>query len=301
MARSFALFVYLLQEALGAADDCLQVEVYKDLPGRRLLLQHFKDPAPPPAPLLASALHALGSDTALQKTPEDASVLFECEGCGLRFRDCTAAVCHERLCLATAKGVNGSQRKGGTEREETDALQWLLQVAVSSPETPAGSANTLTDSCSDQMGVSEPGVAHQSSNVSGLVAPRELQNFDGPLGRSGTRLGHRFLERLSLGSRVSWDREGRFFPRSGEGKEEAAERALAFACSDRAGSGYAQANWNDPNDVTEISKHFISPAVVQPAVCDADQTPKAHSSVNLKFSSYPEETLKANALAKLHL
>lgn len=268
----------LREEALGAADDCLQIEVYKDLPGRRLLLQHFRDPMPPPAPLLASALHALGSDTALHNTSEDAPVLFECEGCGLRFRDCTAAVCHERLCLATTKGSGGSQRKEAAQPEQTDALQWLLQVAVSSAETPDGSENTQTHSSHNVMGISEPGFAgSQNSNVSGLDSPPELQNLDGPSGRSGTRLGHRFLERLSLGSCVSWDREGRFFPRRGEGKEEAAERALAFACNERAGSGYAQANWNDPSDVTAISRHFISPAVVQPAVCDADQRPTTHS------------------------
>lgn len=277
--------VFPSQEAVGAADDCLQIEVYRDLPGRRLLLQYFRDPAPPPAALLASALHALGSDAPMQEKAEDVPVLFECEGCGLRFRDCTAAVCHERLCLAVATGTSASQSNGRSDQEQRDALQWLMQVAMGSAEVPDARVNShsfsthkteLSASCVDDCPV-PMATPDYSGHAPGSAASWDLHTLEGPGGRSGTRLGHRFWERLSLGDRVSWERSGRFFPHRGEGADEAAERALAFACNTNTGRNYAQANWDDPDDVTAISKHLIAPIDIQPAACDADERPTRQS------------------------
>lgn len=267
------------QEALGAADDCLQIDVYADVPGRRLLLEHFKDPSPPPGPLLASALHALGEDAPLQDAADEVPVLFECEGCGPRFRDCAAAVCHERVCLTTAGDSAVLQHKTGAGSEQADALNWLLKGAMGSE----GGVEDLALPSSDDADSNFPCLREHVdplvtiSNHSASACPQELRTLEGPRGRAGSRLGSRFWERLSLGDRVSWERAGRFFPRTGEGTEEAAERALDFACSSRSGHGFAEADWSDPNDVSEISKHVIAPASIQPAACDADQQPTSSS------------------------
>ena len=273
------------QEAVGAADDCLEIEVYRDLPGRRLLLESFRDPAPPPDALLASALHALGPDDSLQGATDEAPVLFECEGCGLRFRDCAAAVCHERLCLPAASASTGPHNKPQSKREECDALQWLLHAAEASGEDPADylgpGISSSPDSGAPSSEVHNGPLVTTDPTREGLyscqASSEDLHSLEGPHGRAGPRLGRRFLERLSLGDKVSWERGPRFFPRQGEGAPEAAERALAFACKHNAGSSYAEADWNNPEDVAAISRYIGSPTELRPAACDTTGRPTKQS------------------------
>ncbi|XP_026193202.1 uncharacterized protein LOC34620655 [Cyclospora cayetanensis] len=278
----------LREEAVGAADDCLQIEVFKDLPARRLLAESFLDPAPPQGPLLASALHALGSEVPPQEG-EEAEVLFECEGCGLRFSDCAAAVCHERLCTSQPPSTGGDHRSEGGLDSEGGALQWLLQTAAASPETPQnleGSESLLSpsgpvpDAAVRADGRRDPGAVAGLGAPGGLLAgppPRELRTLEGPNGRAGARLGSRFLERLSLGDQVSWERGPRFFPRQREGALEAAERALDFACSSGAGQNYVEANWNDPEDVAAVCQLLGPPSDLRPALCNTDAQPSGQS------------------------
>ncbi|KAL8274393.1 hypothetical protein Esti_001715 [Eimeria stiedai] len=290
----------LRQEALGAADDCLQIEVYRDLPGRRLLLDHYHDPAPPPSPLVASALHALGEQSPEEPANDEAPLLFACETCGLRFTDCTAAVCHERVCLAAAnksraaEGGFGAARKQG---EEEDALLWLLQSSLDAAETTAASETEGSllqqpprlgggpPGETDTLGapptlLTEGGPLREGGGApfEGRSCLEELQTLEGPGGRAGQRLGSRFFDRLSLGDRVSWERGGRFFPRRGEASDEAAERALEFACkSSRNQREYTEADWNEPAHVAAIATHLTSPTHIHPAACDAEGRPNEHS------------------------
>ncbi|KAL8449941.1 hypothetical protein Emag_003502 [Eimeria magna] len=295
----------LRQEALGAADDCLQIEVYRDLPGRRLLLDHYHDPAPPPSPLVASALHALGEESPKEAASDGAPLLFACEGCGLRFTDCAAAVCHERVCLAaTNKSRAAEGGKFGAaykQEEEEDALQWLLQSSLHAGETTAASEPAdlplqqplkMSEGASaeaDILGLRAPpalvGEGGPSKGGGGVLlegGPRleELQTLEGPGGRAGQRLGSRFFDRLALGDRVSWERGGRFFPRRGEASDEAAERALGFACSSNRNNDereYTEADWNQPEHLAAIATHLTRPTHIQPAECDAESRPNEQS------------------------
>ncbi|KAL8437263.1 hypothetical protein ACSSS7_001080 [Eimeria intestinalis] len=291
----------LRQEALGAADDCLQIEVYRDLPGRRLLLDHYHDPAPPPSPLVASALHALEEEGPKEAAAEEAPLLFACEGCGLRFTDCAAAVCHERVCMAAANknsAAKGALAAACKQEDEEDALLWLLQSSLHAAETTAASepeASSLQHSgdprrAADLLGVrrptplSEGGPSKKGGGGALLEGPlphlEELRTLEGPGGRAGQRLGSRFFDRLSLGDRVSWERSGRFFPRRGEASDEAAERALGFACrSSSSGDNrkYTEADWNEPEHVAAIATHLTRPTHIHPAACDAEQRPTEQS------------------------
>ncbi|KAL8448036.1 hypothetical protein Emed_004035 [Eimeria media] len=291
----------LRQEALGAADDCLQIEVYRDLPGRRLLLDHYHDPAPPPSPLVASALHALGEESPKEEAATDgAPLLFACEGCGLRFTDCAAAVCHERVCLAAAN-KSGGFGAACKQQEEEDALLWLLQSSLHAAETTAATPDP--PGVSPQHPLVVDGGPSEATDIVGappaLVGegaplrreggapleegPRveELQTLEGPGGKAGQQLGSRFLDRLSLGDRVSWERRGRFFPRRGEAFDEAAERALGFACSSSRNNdkgGYMEADWNQPEHVAAIATHLTKHTPhIHPAECDAERKPNEQS------------------------
>ena len=270
---------------MGAADDCLEIALYTDLPARRLLLEAYRDPAAPSSALLASALHALGPDQpqCMHQDDEEPLVLFECEGCGLRFRDCAAAVTHERLCLRAARPPNklpaqcGSWPTPNAKEDEQDALQWLLQTAAAACDLPTQQhqqeqQEVKAQGKSNQVLGAEDGCQLPPSNV-----PQELLSLEGPQGRSGRRLGRQFYQRLSLGNLVSWDRGLRFFPRRGEAAAEAAERALNFACSSRScgeTSSYSEADWNDARDVISLSACLGVASDINPAACETDRKPQ---------------------------
>ncbi|CDJ53959.1 16S rRNA processing protein RimM, putative [Eimeria brunetti] len=276
----------LKPEAVDAADDCLEIAVYRDLPARRLLLEAYKDPAAPPSALLASALHALGPDQPLgmQKEDEGPPVVFECEGCGLRFSDCAAAVTHERLCLKAAHPPNEildqceNSQAPKANKDEEDALEWLLQTAAAACDLPShqqeqqqqqqegGSSSTGLPGGGDSRQVSHSSVAHK------------LLSLEGPQGCAGRRLGRQFYQRLSLGSSVSWDRGSRFFPKRGEAAADAAERALSYACSSRTSSGtasrYTEADWNDAQDVVRLSASLGVEPGLSSVACETNRKPK---------------------------
>ncbi|KAL8429056.1 hypothetical protein Efla_005874 [Eimeria flavescens] len=292
----------LKEEALGAADDCLQIGVYRDLQGHLLLSQHFKNPAPPPSALVASALHALGSDPPhLHAAAEESPVLFECEGCGLRFTDCTAAVCHEAVCRSSSSSSSSSRsssrsrsssssvsrEEGESVLEQKDALQWLLHAALNSSDSPESdedfqaATGAPLHACGKETEIPSRFSLDASHGASAAAAAeaaaaaarvRELKTLEGPQGRAGSRLGIRFWERLRLGGEVEWEREGRFFPFKGEDRQQAAERALDFACSSRNSQGrLQQADWNNPADVAQVSRHLLAKVDIHPAAAACTQ------------------------------
>ncbi|CDJ56580.1 16S rRNA processing protein RimM, putative [Eimeria maxima] len=279
----------LKPEAVGAADDCLEIEFYKDLPARRLLMEAYRDPAAPPPALLASALHALGPDQppSMQLEEEEPPVLYECEGCGLRFSDCAAAVTHERLCLqATQRSSKcpdkcGSQQTTTSSADDQDALQWMLQTAAAACDLPTHEQQQQQRQQQVQ-GCSGKGLweGENSAQVSPPSVPHELLSLEGPEGRSGRRLGRHFYQRLSLGSLVSWDRGRRFFPKKGEAATDAAERALNFACPSSSGgeaSKYAEADWSDTHDVVNLSSCLGVAPGLSSVTCETDKKPKSNS------------------------
>ncbi|CDI85948.1 16S rRNA processing protein RimM, putative [Eimeria praecox] len=286
----------LKPEAVGAADDCLEIALHGDIPARRLLLEAYKDPAAPPAALLASALHALGPEQphCMHRDEEDPPVVFECEGCGLRFSDCAAAVTHERLCLPGAHSLKKPPDQGGNgptpeaNEDEEDALQWLLQTAAAASDLPTSphQQQQQPEEEEEQAGSRDALWGGNSAQEPASSVPHELLSLEGPQGCAGRRLGSQFYRRLTLGSSVSWDRGFRFFPRRGEAAAEAAERALNFACGSRssgAASSYSEANWSDTQDVVSLSSRLGVASGLNPVACEIERKPQ--KSIHLPTAS----------------
>eukprot|EP00070_Physeter_catodon_P034239 XP_028341133.1 uncharacterized protein LOC114485009 [Physeter catodon] len=87
----------LRESALPAADDVLEIELYRDVAAKQLLHAHAPLPAPvPPALFSEASLQSCGLGR--QQLQQDMLLVFKCEGCGKKFRSYEKACRHEQRC-----------------------------------------------------------------------------------------------------------------------------------------------------------------------------------------------------------